>query len=559
MPPPQAPGAQRPQAPGVQRPQAPGAQRPQAPGVQRPQAPGVQRPQAPAAAHAHPSAPAHHGAPHAPGARGTAHHGGEAPPAKGLVKLLGHGDPQLATKRLYIYGGAAAGVLLVLAIVFMSLGGKEPARLAQESNEKAAAAADQAAKETQAKRLKTAEAELKRCEAEEAANPRAYLYLESQYKTLVLMSTGLPEEFQKRVKDKLDKIIKVHVSEGAKMIEFVDEQVAECAKDKERGYCEALRTLEKLPPEIEGLAEYIERFRALKKQVVEYAKDERHLVELEREAKEYARKKLYDVAERVIREGFNERDFSTDTPIWKRREETLRAYEGAFLREENDRIAAEESARKAKEREAREKDFAQRFQEFTTGKDKITPEPLLGPYDLINWPFRSRDMPWQLEAEDGSGRLTAKVPDDGRNWVLGPHGNYWEDYSLTFKVKVAKGALVFFPRLESRQLNSAAEIDVSAEEKRIRFDAENMGSDWVTVTVDVVGSGDASKIWVEVAGGKKAGKEEYAGERLEFAKIADAELSDRGAFLFVFGKGSEISLKDVNLRLVRHSRRGILD
>ena len=549
----QAPGAARPAASGVQRPQAPGAARPVAPSVQRAQAPGVarpaQRPQAPGVA-----PHARHGVVHG-------HDAAEASKAKGLLKLLGHGDAKLATKRLYVYGGAAAAAILLLAIVFMAVGGKEPAgRVAQGPGAGSAVVPALTQEAVQAERLRKAEAELKRIEGEEAANPRAYSYLEGLYYNLSLVSRGLPDEFQSRVKRKLDAIIALHKSEGKEMIELIDAQVAELAADENRGYSEALRVLAKPPPEIEGIPEYEERFQRLKETAARYAQDERHLVELKREAEAFARKKLYLVAERVIREGFSEREFATDTPIWERREEILKKYEAAPMAEAQARMDAEEEARKKKEREEREKAFAQRLQDFTAGKAKISPEPLLGQYDLINWPYRSRNAQWKLEKSDGgAGRITAAVPDEGHHWVLGPNGAHWEDYVLRFKARIAKGTLILLPRVTVAQINAAAAADPAAEEGRIAFDAEQTGDGWITVTVEVVGAGDSTRVEVTVEGGSKAGTTTRAGADLKLSQSGDAEFPDRGAFLFVFCKGSEISVQDVELRLVRHSRRGILD
>ncbi len=564
---PAVPGVQRPQAPGVARPAAPGVQKPQAPGVARPAAPGVQKPhvpgvapravpQGPPASHAHPAS-----APHARHAAVHAHDAAEAPRAKGLLKLLGHGDAKVATKRLYVYGGAAAAVIVVLAIVIMAVGGKEPAHtVAKGPGADSASPAIPTQEAVQADRLKKAEAELKSVEAEEAANPRAYKYLEGLYYNLSLVSRGLPDEFQARVRRKLDAILAMHKEEGKTMIEFVDAQVAELAADEDRGYREALRILAKLPPEIEGIPEYEERFQRLRETAATYAQDERYLVELKREAEAFARKKLYTVAERIIREGFNEREFATDTPIWDRREEILKKYEAAPMREAQERMESEELARKTKEREEREKAFAQRHQEFTAGKEKVSPEPLLGQYDLINWPFRSRNAQWKLTKSDGgAGCITAVVPDEGHHWVLGPNGSHWEDYVLRFKAKISKGTLILFPRVTVAQINAAAAADPAAGEGRIAFDADQAGDGWITVTIEVVGAGDSTRVEVAVEGGNKAGTTARTGADLKLAQAGDAEFPDRGAFLFVFCKGSEISIQDVDLRLVRHSRRGILD
>jgi hypothetical protein len=515
--------------------------RPAAPGVQRPPASGISRPT------------------RRLGDRGP--DAAEAPRAKGLLNLLGRGDAKLATKRLYMYGGGAAAAILLLAIVLMLAGGKEPAGKVALGPAADSAVAPMVAQEAvQAERLKKAEAEFKRIEEEEAANPRAYSYLEGRYSNLSLVSRGLPEDFQARVKRKRDAIVALHKSEGKEMIELLEKQVVELAADEDRGYREALRVLAKPPPEIEGIPEYEERFQQLKKTAARCALDERHLVELVREAEAFARKKLYGVAERVIREGFNERDFATDTPIWERREEILKKYEAAPMAEAEARREAEKEAREKKEREARQKAFAQRLQEFTAGKTKIASEPLLGQYDLINWPFRSRNAQWKQEkSESGAGRLTAVVPMDGHNWVLGPNGAHWEDYVLRFKARITKGALAFFPRVTAAQLNEIAASDPAAEEERIKFDADQVGDGWITVTVEVVGAGDSTRVEVAIEGGRQAGTTTRTGADLKLSESGTAEFPDRGGFLFVFCKGSEIAIQDVELKLVRHGRRGILD
>ena len=81
------------------------------------------------------------------------------------------------------------------------------------------------------------------------------------------------------------------------------------------------------------------------------------------------------------------------------------------------------AAKNAKEeREKAEKELRERKETFVTNKKDTPPEPLLGPYDLINWPIRSANQPWELVDENGKGLLIAKPKSGGGNWWLGPNG-----------------------------------------------------------------------------------------------------------------------------------------
>jgi hypothetical protein len=274
----------------------------------------------------------------------------------------------------------------------------------------------------------------------------------------------------------------------------------------------------------------------------------------------YARQGRYGVAASIIKLGFDDEDLEGST-LGARREQLISDFANAPLRKqiEAERKLAAKNAKEA--REKAEKELRERKETFVTNKKDTPPEPLLGPYDLINWPIRSANQPWELVDENGKGLLIAKPKAGGGNWWLGPNGRFWEDYSLTFQVKVAKGKMVFFPRTRPSRpalTGMPGAATYSGLPEAIAFEGATHGTDWITVEVDVSGGGDATEVKVTVKGGDSPGTLELKGADLK-ADNAQGGYYSMGSFLFVMREGSEVHLRDVAVQVVRHRRRGILD
>ncbi len=283
---------------------------------------------------------------------------------------------------------------------------------------------------------------------------------------------------------------------------------------------------------------------------------------MKEEAFAYAHKGLYEVAEQIIRDGFSSDDFDEGTLLWKRREKFVQQFKTAPLAAMMKKEQEAKEVKLKREREEQREELAQRKKDFIASKNAMEPKPLLGPYDLINWPLRSRGRSWELEDVDGKGVLKAKPKSGGGNWDLGPYGVDWEDYSLSFKVKVNAGKMVFYPRINlsraSRGMMGGSNLDLSDLAETVVFDSSTHGSEWLDVTIEVYGGGDETVVELQISGGDNAGTTQYKGKDLK-SKDTEEAYTSTGSFLMVMCEESNIELKDVKLKLVRRRRKGILD
>ncbi len=486
--------------------------------------------------------------------------------------------PDGSRKKLLLWGGvsAAAAVVLVVAFVLMTGGGgNEQAEEQTGSGNTSTTTAGKGAKESTAaelakqqeqERLKAAQREellqeFAQCEKEEAAHPREFSFLELRYYMLLRRCGGF-DSLKVRAERKLQDIQRMHKEEGTKTWDALLEKWNEMVNDEEQGYRAALTLFDPMPPEINGLSQVEDRFLEKKKETAALAEKELYLEELKKEAFAYAEKELYEVAETIIREGFSDNDFEKSDVLWKQREELVQQFKAAPMREFlRKKHLAEQKREEAVLAKAKE-ELDARKESFVTVKEQLEPKPLLGPYDLINWPLRSRRRKWQLDEVDGIGVLTAQPKEGGGNWSLGQFGPDWEDYSLHFKVKVSKGKVVFYPRLNFRDVRAGRTIrsipstdDLS---NKIEFSAEKYGTELLDVHVDVYGSGDETVVDLSIEGGSEPGGTTLKGRDLK-SEDSQGSYPSAGSFIFVFWEGSDVQLKDVQLQLVRRKRKGILD
>lgn len=480
-------------------------------------------------------------------------------------------------KKLYIIGGAALLVVAVL-VGFLLMPGdktKTPPKDQSKPEQKQTVAktdpADAAKKAEREREKAIRKAQLlemfKRCADEESEKPRAYTYLEMLYYRLISDCGGFPM-LKQRAEQCLKRVQDTHVSEGKATLEALQEEIESIEnriadEGLEDGYQVALKLFESMPPEIKGVGKYEDIYETLKTDITKKADKEKLLSQLEKEAMAYAKKGLVDVAEAIIRNGFSSQEFDESSKLWQRREKLLQKYKtselAAWMKKEKDA----EDKRRAAAQKKHEEELAQRRDAFLASKKNDTPEPLLGPYDLINWPMRSRGRDWQLDDENGQGVLTAKPKSGGGNWFLGQNGPDWMDYSLSFKVQVLSGTMEFHPRVPAsfaRRVRGrgGASTDIADFEKKLTLGADTHGTEWVSVTVDVYGGGDETVVEMTVTGGQKEGTQTFKGKDLKPQDV-DMTYPDIGSFIMVMCEGSEIKLKDVNLILASRRRKGILD
>jgi hypothetical protein len=463
-----------------------------------------------------------------------------------------------------VLGGAVGAVVLIVVLLLVLSGGGSPkqaepagGRGAASSGAASAPSDGRAEEEKRALRLAQADSDLRELRAEEAANPRAFWYLRARYSNLAYAYQDL-KEFAAKANERLEALTELHQKEAQNTLEFLrEERRKRTGADEEGGYQSAVALFVKMPTELEGLPELEAQFQELQAETETLAQQEAYLASLKREAMAYARRDQLRVATLIVQEGFSEKDFG-ETPIFARREKILREFQAAGLVA---MLEAEDKAdreRRESERVARERANKERQDSYVATKGKTPAEPLLGPHDLINWPIRHWGHPWDLSNDGGRATLTVKVGSGGGNVWLGPNGYYWEDYALAFKLKVAAGKVVFYPRAVTGRPSRALTRqppELSRFRETIVFDAATVGSDWVDVSLDVYGAGDDSVIALAVGGSEK---KRFQGKDLT-AEGAGEPFPDNGSFLFYFWEGSEVQVADVQLKLVRHRRQGILD
>jgi len=464
----------------------------------------------------------------------------------------------LQPKFLLAGGIAALALAVVVAVVAFSGGGEKQPQV--QKKQPAVTAKDRSSvseNEKRLARLARAKEALRRVEQEEQANPRSYAYLRALYAS-ILDRYGDLKDFAERIKSKISELEEKQVREAQATLTYLENEVDTLSRE-EGGYSEAVSLFATVPPEIRGVEAFEERFFTLKKKVEELARWERYLQELKAEALAFAREGRYRVASLIIELGFSEEDFQ-NTPLWERRQKLIEEFKAAPLAK---LLEAEKAAEEKKRREllaARRKELARRKQEFLAAKSKMKAEPLLGPYDLINWPIRPWHGKWQLSEENGVGVLTVKV--DKGKWWLGPNGPYWEDYALVFKIKVTAGKAHFYPRVDPGGvppfLRRAIPPNVRELKPAITFTPENTEGKWVEVAVDVYGPGDAAVVQLQLKGPEGTENRTLKGSDLK-SESSQNEYLDHGSFLFVFEEGCEAQLKEVYLKLIRHRRHGILD
>lgn len=310
----------------------------------------------------------------------------------------------------------------------------------------------------------------------------------------------------------------------------------------EEKFTEAYELVKKLPPILEGTV-LEEQFEALQEEGKIQGEAMQRFEELKIKAYERLTKGEEDIALHILGE-FRDKYQDEAPEVWDIKERTIVRIkkEGtksfiAEMEKAAKELAEREAAAKEAELAARKKAWADKLQSTRWAKH-------INPRSDYNWVIDSdrrrfgQDPEWSFR--NGVMKANNKT---GREMFRAIFANFWQDYALRFDVRLVGGSLKVSPRTQCRagrfiNINSQANPMVELTDK-------DFGRDWVTVTIYV--QGDRVQVFKNEM--EPVMDKTYDG-------IQD-RLPSSGGFLFWVDDGCNIELRNVETKLVSHTRKGL--